>query len=181
MLEDPRPSGWLCWLCLREVATLIWLAPGNAKAAPICAGCASRLSPCQVYTPEEFELIRGLKRGTRVRVPVPLAKKLEELGLAKVLGPGQGQDEGKKADPPAPEQGGQVQAGQEQGGREGASGQVGEVRRIWVGDPFRCHVCKKPLHWRKRAHGFVCKNPKCVNYWKNGVGPVFRPAPLDRR
>jgi hypothetical protein len=51
--------------------------------------------------------------------------------------------------------------------------------RAW--NPFQCPACGKYLHWRKRAHGFVCKNPKCVNYWKYGVGPVFGPAPLDRR
>jgi len=36
---------------------------------------------------------------------------------------------------------------------------------------MKCPECDHKL--RKRQAGFVCKNPKCKNYWKRGKGPVF--------
>jgi hypothetical protein len=173
MPEDPRPSGWFCWLCLREVATLIWVTLGNTKAAPICAGCASRLPSCQVYTPEELELARGLKKGTPARVPAPLAKKLVEAGWAEVLAPGQ---DGEKADSPAP-----GQAAQERGGREGASEQGEEGRGVRVWNPFQCPACGKYLHWRSVPTASSARTRSARTTGSAGLGPVFRPKPLDRR
>ncbi len=37
----------------------------------------------------------------------------------------------------------------------------------------RCPACRHTTFYRKTARGMVCKNWKCVNYWKLGRGPTI--------
>jgi ribosomal protein L37AE/L43A len=37
----------------------------------------------------------------------------------------------------------------------------------------RCPACGKPLVYRRSVKAFVCKNWKCLNFWKYGRGPVL--------